>query len=214
MNDKYLSIITNFGCHWKCHYCIVKNTGISVPQTTIESLDNLWNAVQKTNANIISLSGGGDPLFEYEKHTDYYNRLFDFSKSNGIPIEMHTSYINDRNFPYEKCLRVVYHCHSLQDMKNITRHGHEIIRAVFVVTKDFTYERIEEIAGYVNSSSVIDELSFRQMIDENYQTTDYCREYLKKGHKKNWWYIEQGDYNLYFVNGEIYNKYSELKTGG
>lgn len=25
MNDKYISIITNFGCHYTCPYCIVKN---------------------------------------------------------------------------------------------------------------------------------------------------------------------------------------------
>lgn len=25
MNDKYLSVITNFGCHYSCPYCIVKN---------------------------------------------------------------------------------------------------------------------------------------------------------------------------------------------
>ena len=26
--DKYLSIITNFGCHYKCPYCIVKENNL------------------------------------------------------------------------------------------------------------------------------------------------------------------------------------------
>jgi hypothetical protein len=26
--DKYLSVITNFGCHGKCPYCIVRENGI------------------------------------------------------------------------------------------------------------------------------------------------------------------------------------------
>lgn len=26
MNDKYLSVITNFGCHYSCQYCILAYT--------------------------------------------------------------------------------------------------------------------------------------------------------------------------------------------
>lgn len=26
--DKYLSVITNFGCHGRCPYCIVRENGI------------------------------------------------------------------------------------------------------------------------------------------------------------------------------------------
>ena len=56
----------------------------------------------------------------------------------------------------------------------------------------------------------IDELSFRQMVDGNYQTTHYCEEYLRSGHKKDWWYIEQCDFNLYYVEGNIYTEYSKI----
>ena len=33
--DKYLSIITNFGCHYNCPYCIVKNNNLHIPKTTL-----------------------------------------------------------------------------------------------------------------------------------------------------------------------------------
>ncbi len=37
------------------------------------------------------------------------------------------------------------------------------------------------------------------MMDNHYEETDYCREYLKRRTpKKRWWYIEQNDYNLYY----------------
>ena len=39
--EKYLSIITNFGCHGKCPYCIVRENGIKVPKTTLGGLDKL-----------------------------------------------------------------------------------------------------------------------------------------------------------------------------
>lgn len=207
--EKYLSIITNFGCHFKCPYCVVKNNDIKVPFTTIESLDHLKASVESEGATIISVSGGGDPLHNYSKHRDYYNKLFALCEEMNVPLEMHTSYI-DSEFPYEKCYRVVYHLRDFEQLKQINRHGNEIVRAVYVVTEDFSVRRIDSIAHYVHRSNEIDELSFRQMIDKNYQVTHYCEEYLRKWHKGPWWYIEQNDYNTYFVNGKLYYKFSDI----
>ena len=36
--DKYLSIITNFECHYNCPYCIVKNNNLHIPKTTLHGL--------------------------------------------------------------------------------------------------------------------------------------------------------------------------------
>lgn len=209
--DKYLSIITNFGCHFSCPYCIVKNNEINVPTTTIESLSKLKDAVTSEKANIISVSGGGDPLHNYPQHKSYYEKLFELCEEMNIPLEMHTSYI-ESEFPYEKCHRVVYHCRTFDQLANIRRHGNEIIRVVYVVTEHFTTAVINCIANHVKFSNVIDELSFRQMVDKDYRVTNYCQDYLRKGHKKSWWYIEQCDYNSYFVNGKIYYKYSEISN--
>ena len=38
---QYMSIITNFGCHYKCPYCIVKENNLHIPRTTLAGLDNL-----------------------------------------------------------------------------------------------------------------------------------------------------------------------------
>ena len=54
--DKYLSIITNFGCHGRCPYCIVRENGIKVPKSTIGGLDKLEDAIKMTGANIVSIS--------------------------------------------------------------------------------------------------------------------------------------------------------------
>lgn len=210
--DKYLSIITNFGCHFTCPYCIVKNNNIDVPETTIESLEMLKDAVKAEGANIISVSGGGDPLFNYLEHAEYYHRLFELCHEMDIPLEMHTSYINSP-FPYMRCHRVVYHCRNISDLSKIRRYGNEIVRVVFVVTEEFTRDLIYSISNYVNYSPKIDELSFRQMVDKDYRVTDYCQDFLRSGHKQLWWYIDQGDYNTYFVNGKIYYKFSDISKG-
>lgn len=211
MTDKYLSIITNFGCHFTCPYCVVKNNHLDIPVTTLDGLKHLKEAIEFEKANIISVSGGGDPLHEYVLHRNYYRELFNVCEELNLPLEMHTSYIRSK-FPYKKCYRVVYHCRSIEQVSTIVRHGNEIVRVVFVVTADFTPELIDAIAEYVKSSDIIDELSFRQMIDKGYTVTNYCQEYLRSGHKDRWWYIEQGDYNSYFVNGEIFYKYSEIAS--
>ena len=50
--DKYLSVITNFGCHGRCPYCIVRENGIKVPKSTVDGLDKLEDAITLTGANI------------------------------------------------------------------------------------------------------------------------------------------------------------------
>lgn len=95
--DKYLSIITNFGCHYKCPYCIVKENNLQIPKTTLEGLRELDKTYKECGCNIISISGGGDPLHNYDKHFDWYRELFKWSReyhskhnlcySNPVPIE-------------------------------------------------------------------------------------------------------------------------------
>ena len=220
MNNKYLSIITNFGCHGKCPYCIVRENGINVPKTTLGGLDNLESVLKDMDCNIISVSGGGDPLHEYEKHFDWYRELFKICRYDSkrglwraqpILVEMRTSYMTDEtSFPFNDCYRVVYHANTIEQISQIKRTGREIVRVVYVVTENFTLEQIMEIALRVHNSNQIDELSFRQLVGKNYETTDYWRDFLKLGHGKLWHYIEQCDYNTYYVEGKIYTKFSEI----
>lgn len=76
--DKYLSVITNFGCHYQCPYCIVKNNNLHIPKTTttLGGLDNLTKKIIENNCNWVSLSGGGDPLYNWTAHKDWYDKLY------------------------------------------------------------------------------------------------------------------------------------------
>lgn len=208
--DKYLSIITNFGCHYSCPYCIVRENNLHIPKTTIEGLQKLIPEIQANACNWVSISGGGDPLFQYAQHKDWYETFFNMIPGDA-QIEMHTSYVDNPDFPYGKFTRVVYHVRNIEDLKRIKRHGNQIVRAVFVVTADFTEDKIDAIAEYVKNSSEIDELSFRQMVDNHYQVTHYCQEYLENGHQKNWWYIKQNDYNLYYCENVVSYTFEDFK---
>ena len=67
------------------------------------------------------------------------------------------------------------------------------------------------IAEYVKNSNDIDELSFRQYVDADYNTVSHLEKYLRLGHKKLWYYIEQCDYNLYYAENQIYTRYRDFQ---
>ena len=210
--DKYLSVITNFGCHGRCPYCIVRENGIKVPKSTVDGLDKLEDAITLTGANIVSISGGGDPLYRYSDNPlvpMYLGMVMGICIKAGIPMEMHTSY-TESEFPYHFCKRVVYHLQSVEDLEYVERHGTEIVRVVFVATEKLSKEDITKISDFVHSSDQIDELSFRQMVNERYETEYYNHDFLKAGHEKGLWhYIRQKDYNIYYAENRIYTKFSE-----
>ena len=81
---KYMSVITNFGCHYKCPYCIVKENNLHIPRTTLSGLNNLEEALKENNCDIVSISGGGDPLHEYEKHIDWYRKFFGIAHKRNV----------------------------------------------------------------------------------------------------------------------------------
>ena len=215
MTDKYLSIITNFGCHYTCPYCIVKNNNIGVPVTTLVGLDKLKQVIIENDITIVSVSGGGDPLFEYEKHKGWYDRLFEILNELNIPLEMHTSYLNS-DFPYEKCKRVVYHLQGgsrlRSELRWVQQRGNEIVRVVLVVQDNMTEKDIcviSELVNWVGAGNF--ELTFRQRVDSDYKISYHLHDFLKSGHKVNWWYVEQDDYNLYYAENQVYTRYSDFR---
>lgn len=181
---KYMSVITNFGCHYKCPYCIVKENNLHIPKTTVAGLDNLRKSLKENGCNIISLSGGGDPLHEYDKHIEWYRKFFGIiqnhrvffdDRERPIPVEMHTSYMTDEtSFPFYDCYRVVYHANTLEQLSHIRRTGNELV-------------------------------------DDNYEEKHHLEEYLRMGHKKLWWYIEQNDYNLYYAENQVSTRYRDFE---
>lgn len=210
--EKVLSIITNFGCHYKCPYCIVKTNSLYVPETTVPGLYKLEKEVRRHGCNALSISGGGDPLFEYERHTDWYAKLFQIAMSMKLPVDMHTSYMTDESdFPFTRCRRVAYHVNSFDQLSHIHRTGREIVRVVVVVASNVTEEDIDEIARFVENSSEVDELSFRQFVDDHYRACHYHEDYLRQGHGRRWFYIEQNDYNLYYAENRVLHRFADFK---
>ena len=206
----YLSVITNFGCHWECPYCITKKTGIGIPQTSVHSLDKFEEAINEVKPTIISVSGGGDPLYDFSNHKDFYQKLYEICDKKGLPIEMHTS-LTDVDTGLCFC-RVVYHLNFVSQIAKIKRRMNERVRVVFVVDDSFDKKKIDDIYEAVKENGEIDELSYRQMVDSNYNPTTTCEDYLSAYHRRRWFYITQGDYNTYYVENALHYNFKELRN--
>lgn len=217
-----LSILTNFGCHFACSYCIYKKNGINIPTTKAFAPNNFnWKALEeelkKHRGELISVSGGGDPLFNYGKGYNneyFYDDLFALLDKYNCTLELHTSILTE-NFPYHKCERVVFHLAMPTQISLINNRLFKLpkyVRVVYVVQSHYTEGLIRLIKSYVDDeNNAVNELSFRQMVSENGQVEHYCHDFLKKRHKKDWYYIEQADYNEYFVNDHIEKEYLKIK---
>ena len=135
---KYVSIITNFGCHYTCPECIVRNNGLKMSETDNFSTQEPLNKVLcKERPEWVSVSGGGDPLFHWKDHWSFYEGLFHTAERRNVKLEMHTSYLPDspevQDFPLNWFERVVYHVHKFDDLLHVKRKFGEIVRVVFVV---------------------------------------------------------------------------------
>lgn len=119
MNGHY-SVITNFGCHWTCPYCIVRETGLNVPVTDMQAtLRTISRESEHHPMRFLSFSGGGDPLFpmrepEASKRVAFYREAIHRAGDWLTETEMHTSYFQcGRNVAQVmqqiRFSRVVYH---------------------------------------------------------------------------------------------------------
>lgn len=214
-----LSILTNFGCHFACSYCVYRDNKINIPFTNVDTFGwiQLEEELKKHKGEEVSISGGGDPLYNYDESNNraFYDKLFALLKKYDCKLELHTSIFNPR-FPYDNCERVVFHFTVPNQIKMLYYTDRLVclpskVRVVYVVQEHYTRHLINEIVKEVLACEEITELSFRQMIKAD-GTTDYTLyDYLKEGHMKDWYYIEQQDYNEYFVQDHLEREYLAIK---
>jgi len=92
--DKDLMIITNFGCNKNCPYCISRFHPDLEEKQSIESIN--WEALEyaiicsNPDAEPITLSGGGDPLYGWSHNIAFYSRLRNLTDKIQKPLDICT----------------------------------------------------------------------------------------------------------------------------
>jgi organic radical activating enzyme len=151
-----LSIILNFsengnhGCRFKCSFCSWRTQPEHkmLLKPNFEDIDRLIEKSPK--AKVITISGGGDPLYNYEKNRDYLISLIGYIKSKGLAVEIIT-----REFEIIKenlnDFKEVYWSFSEEFLNQsllglIKQIGRRHIRLSII--HDFDYDRLQRYADF------------------------------------------------------------------
>lgn len=213
------SIITNFGCDRNCPYCISKIGKHGIPYTSLsETLDSLISIAKTGEMTSLSVSGGGDPLFSITTEAArvyWYWFITSFCKLHNIKSKIHTSYFTNLSQTQKDIISkfdlISYHLFDVRDVRCVEKIKKECVRVVFVVTPDFTKQKIDEIKEAVSDNGNIDQLTFRQYVSNDYVPVRVCEDYLEQGYYQNYWkYVRQGDYNNYIINNKLYFRFQDI----
>jgi len=204
------SIITNFGCRNHCWYCIwrnfhlLKNKLTSVESTDWKKLEELikWYPGKKIN-----VSGGLEPLFNYQQNKKWWNRLFKIAKKHKKLIDVHTRELLFKKDLLANVNKLVISFDGLSEFRQIKNQLIKYaarrvkIRLVKVITAKTKLNELEEIIDFSNRYHF--QITFKQLYGFNDQGNfNKLRKKLNKIYdfeKYKIRFLKQGDYNVYFM---------------
>lgn len=216
---KGFSIITNFGCNQNCWYCIWNKHKL---KNVYDDTD--WNKLEYALALFpqekISVSGGGDPLYNFEENTRWYERLFYLCEKYNKEIDIHTSEIKQYNLIDDFKLFKKYVIHI--DFKRFKTYKSvfvdrfaaciEKLRLAIVLTPDLTLSQSQSIIDFAKDYSF--KLSFREYISDLVSASKWTEEMhnilklVEKESDENIKFIDQNDYNVYYMpDNHIYTNF-------
>jgi len=190
-----ISVITNFGCNAKCWYCIWKG----------HKLENVhpptnWNKLKKflcdnKEKGKVSVSGGGDSLYKYDKYAEWWDRFFEITKDLGMLVDVHTRE-KFRLAPFwEKINRCVFSSDNIKDDIQYLKVLSELtkVRITHLVTADTTYELIEQYLKFQN------EIKCQFTVKELIGYSDNGMYKKIREHYPEIFHLNAGDYNIYYM---------------
>lgn len=190
-----ISIITNFGCKFNCWYCIwkhhrLKDTNVKTDWVKLEAF--LLKHIEKGK---VSVSGGGDPLYNYAENKDWWKKLFDICSKLGIKVDLHTreKYF-DKSF-LSNINRYAFSSDKLEDdlehLETLTKYTN--VRIIHVVTKNTTDKVIEDYLKFQEASGCQFTIKQLAKYDDNGRYKEICEKY------PNIYKLDTKDYNIYYM---------------
>jgi len=214
--NKGFTIITNFGCDNRCPYCISKHHPLLQNEVT-NIKDINWNYLEECIKNSkspkVNLSGGGDPLYKYNEHLDFYNKVYDICKRNNKLMDVHTRvFIKDNDTLLSKFNKIAMTIEFNNELafKELKENFNNLssltnLRVIQVVNKDFTVEKCKE---YINKLKHIGikQITFREMFGN--KNANKWFNTLKKHieEKDGIYFLKDGEYHDYYFtnNNKLY----------
>lgn len=192
-----ISIITNFGCNKNCWYCIWKDHPLKKEFSDI-NYKLLDEFLCTSNATKVSLSGGGDPLYNYFGNLKFWKYIINRTKEIGLRLDVHTrEALPKQNFWRKHINRCSFSSDSLnEDREKLTYISWlTLLRIVHVVTQKTTFRMIDEYLDFQRKIGTGCQFTIKELVgfDDNgmyYKIKKYYPELFA---------LDSGDYNIYFM---------------
>ena len=191
-----ISIITNFGCRAECWYCIWKGHELEYANEPTD-----WNKLEQflidnKNKGKVSVSGGGDCLYKYGEYSEWWSKLFEITNKLNMLVDVHTreKFTNDW-FWKNRINRCVFSSDKLRDDEKYLSYLSELtkIRVTHLITADTTYDMIDAYLGFQNKIGC--QFTVKELVGY-----DDKGMFLKVREKyPEIYYLEEGDYNTYYM---------------
>lgn len=203
-----ISIITNFGCALDCWYCIWKNHPLHTLKQTMATTD--WDKLhqflfENKSKLKVSISGGGDPLYQYVSNKTWWEKLIHCCNSLGMLIDVHTrEKLKDDLF-----WKTIHRCSFSSDqLKDDIEHLFYLcqvtqVRITHVVTAKTTDSLIQD---YINFCMINDcQLTLKELALYN----DHQKYIKLKRLYPDLFYLDSADYNNYFMpDNKVYSVFN------
>jgi len=196
--DRNISIITNFGCDHDCWYCIWKQHPDQhmKQETDWQQLEQFLVANQSKGK--VSVSGGGDPLYNYQNNKEWWERLLDLCEKYAILVDIHTRTKIDDSELFERINRV---CFSVEYIDIVANQDY--LEWLSIYTKVRLVNVIGRVIEYLPYLVTICkmykyQLTFKPLIgfDGYLENFNKCKHYYRN--KPEIIFLDNIDYNIYY----------------
>lgn len=191
-----ISVITNFGCRSNCWYCIWKThelKDVNAP-TDWSKLEDFLRLHQ--NKGKVSVSGGGDCLYHYDRYEGWWKTFFSLTSSLNMKVDVHTREKFWLDSFWEKHInRCVFSSDSLDDDKDYLEYlsGLTKIRITHLVTASTTTQMIDDYLGFQKKIGC--QFTIKELV--GYDDGGMYSKLLEK--YQDIYHLDTGDYNIYYM---------------
>lgn len=191
-----ISVITNFGCRADCWYCIWKGHALQYVNkpTNWFKLENFLIDYQYKGK--VSVSGGGDCLYKFDEHKDWWCNFFDITNNLKMLVDVHTreKFIGPY-FWLDYVHKCVFSCDCLAEDKIFLEYLSLLtkVRITHLVTANTTFKMIEEFLAF--QERICCQFTIKELVG-----FDDAGMYKKIREKyPDIYHLDEGDYNIYYM---------------